>query len=174
MIRKGPIPRNLTVDGFFCKISYYGQTPECDICHDKGHVAHDCPLKGKCRQCLQPGHLQRDCLNPWDPAPPADSPESSASQATQDETSGSSVASDSSSSDDVDSVSFSPRPCFSPPDSVDVIVNVAQPCVGDDSALQKSEDSDENLVKLRLNDDNVTRQRANDVVKVTQKVWRCW
>ena len=48
MIRDKPIPRNLDVDGFHVKVSYYGQSVECDICKNHGHVARDCPLKGKC------------------------------------------------------------------------------------------------------------------------------
>ena len=64
MIRDKPIPRNLDVDGFHVKVSYYGQSVECDICNNHGHVARDCPLKGKCLWCHQPGHLQRDCTNP--------------------------------------------------------------------------------------------------------------
>ena len=64
MIRDKPIPRNLDVDGFHVKVSYYGQSVECDICNNHGHVARDCPLNGKCLWCHQPGHLQRDCTNP--------------------------------------------------------------------------------------------------------------
>ena len=51
MIRDKPIPRNLDVDGFHVKVSYYGQSVECDICNNHGHVARDCPLKGKCLWC---------------------------------------------------------------------------------------------------------------------------
>ena len=64
MIRSEPIPRNLVVDGFHIKVSYYGQAVECDICNEQGHVARDCPLKGKCLWCHQSGHLRRECLNP--------------------------------------------------------------------------------------------------------------
>ena len=45
------------------KVSYYGQAVECDICERLGHVARDCPSKGKCLWCHQPGHLARECVN---------------------------------------------------------------------------------------------------------------
>ena len=32
MVRNQAIPRNLEVDGYHCKVSYYGQAKECDIC----------------------------------------------------------------------------------------------------------------------------------------------
>ena len=66
MIRDKPILRKLEVDGFHVKVSYYGQSLECDICNNHGHVARDCPLKGKCLWGRQSGHLQRDCTNPSD------------------------------------------------------------------------------------------------------------
>ena len=31
-------------------------------------VSKNCPLKGKCRRCLESGHMARDCRNP--PPPP--------------------------------------------------------------------------------------------------------
>ena len=61
MVRARAIPRNLTIDGFHVKVSYPGQAPECDICYDLGHIAKNCPLRGKCLECRQSGHLQRDC-----------------------------------------------------------------------------------------------------------------
>ena len=42
---------------------YKGQPVECDIC-GLGHVARDCPVRGKCRRCLQPGHIAQNCRNP--------------------------------------------------------------------------------------------------------------
>ena len=65
MNRDKPIPQKLDTDGFHVKVSYYGQSVECDICKNHGHVARDCPLKGRCLWCHQPRHLQRDCTNPW-------------------------------------------------------------------------------------------------------------
>ena len=58
MVRNEAIPRNLDVEGFRVKISYYCQTVEC-----LGHVARDCPLQGKCLWCHRSGHLVRECVN---------------------------------------------------------------------------------------------------------------
>ena len=63
MVRNQAIPRNLEVDGYHCKVSYYGQAKECDICEKSGHIAKDCPFRGKCLRCGQAGHLYRDCRN---------------------------------------------------------------------------------------------------------------
>ena len=64
MVRNQAIPRNLDVEGFRVKISYYGQAFECDICELWSHVSRDCPLKGKCLWCHQSGHLSRERVNP--------------------------------------------------------------------------------------------------------------
>ena len=63
MVRNSPIPRSLDVGGYVCKTWYVGQPVECDICQG-GHVSKNCPLKGKCRRCLESGHMARDCKNP--------------------------------------------------------------------------------------------------------------
>ncbi|XP_029204327.2 uncharacterized protein LOC114968353 [Acropora millepora] len=63
MVRNSPIPRSLDVGGYMCKTWYVGQPVECDICQG-GHFSKNCPLKGKCRQCLESGHTARDCKNP--------------------------------------------------------------------------------------------------------------
>lgn len=63
VVRNQAIPRNLEVDGYHCKVSYYGQAKECDICEKTRRIAKDCPFRGKCLRCGQAGHLYRDCRN---------------------------------------------------------------------------------------------------------------
>ena len=63
MVRNSPIPRSLDVGGYMCKTWYVGQPVECDICQG-GHFSKNCPLKGKCRRCLESGHTARDYKNP--------------------------------------------------------------------------------------------------------------
>ena len=73
ILRSSPIPRNVDVGGWAVKVWYRGMPPECDIC-GQGHVGKDCPLRGKCRRCRQPGHVSRNCTNlpsAWD-SPDAD------------------------------------------------------------------------------------------------------
>ena len=60
MVRKGPIPRHIKVDGFSGKVWYRGQPVECDIC-GVGHVSRVCPMRNKCRFCGEEGHLARTC-----------------------------------------------------------------------------------------------------------------
>ena len=72
MVRKSSIPRSLDIDGTLVKVWYRGQPIECDVCGKSGHVSKVCPLKGKCRRCLQPGHMARNCQNApraWDTVP---------------------------------------------------------------------------------------------------------
>ena len=67
------VPRNLVIGGFNCKTWYRGQPVTCDLCGEIGHVLSQCPIRGKCRRCREPGHLARDCNRPaWnarDPPP---------------------------------------------------------------------------------------------------------
>ena len=91
MVRKASIPRSLDINGCVVKVWYRGQLVECDICGKSGHVSKVCPLKGKCRRCLQPGHLARNCMNApraWDSVPSSGDavPSSGSSVASQDPT----------------------------------------------------------------------------------------
>lgn len=61
MVRSHAISRNLVIDGFPVKISYPGQGFECDICGNSGHIAKNCSLRGKCLECTQFAHFQRNC-----------------------------------------------------------------------------------------------------------------
>ena len=63
MVRNKAIPRNLEVNGYHCKVSYYGQAKECHICEKTEHIAKDCHFRGKCLRCGQAGHLYHDCHN---------------------------------------------------------------------------------------------------------------
>ena len=63
MVRKIHIPRSLNVAGYAIRTWYAGKPTECDICRE-AHVAKNCPFRGKCRKCMQEGHLARDCTNP--------------------------------------------------------------------------------------------------------------
>ena len=63
MLRNNHIPRSLDIGFSLCKVWYHGQPVECDI-FGKGHVSKVCPVRGKCRRCLEPGHVARECKNP--------------------------------------------------------------------------------------------------------------
>ena len=55
------IPVNLRVLRYPCRVLYRGQPRPCPICRSSCHRASSCPLRDKCRRCLQPGHFARDC-----------------------------------------------------------------------------------------------------------------
>ena len=144
MIWKKSIPRHLTVYGFFCKITFYGQPLKCDICNKTGHIARECPLKGKCRRCLQAGHLERDCPDKQTPVPPVVAVGDLAPQASQSESSdSSSTTSNSGSSSD---------------DSVSSVLNMDVENVDDVNSNESSSDAS-----------NVTQQKSGDSSNVTQK-----
>ena len=54
-------PVNLRVLRYPCRVFYRGQPRPCPICRDDGHRASSCPLRDKCRRCLQPGNFAQDC-----------------------------------------------------------------------------------------------------------------
>lgn len=58
------VPHNLVIGGFNCKMWYRGQPVTFDLCGEIGHVLSQCPIRGKCRRCREPGHLARDCNRP--------------------------------------------------------------------------------------------------------------
>ena len=62
MTRSGAIQRTILVNDQSCKVWYKGMPITCDIC-EGSHKARDCPYKGLCMRCRQPGHVQRDCFN---------------------------------------------------------------------------------------------------------------
>ena len=62
MTRSHPVPRTVNVNDYYCKAWYKGMPMKCDIC-EGSHKAQDCPYKGLCMRCRQPGHVQRDCTN---------------------------------------------------------------------------------------------------------------
>ena len=65
------VPHNLVIGGFNCKMWYRGQPVTLDLCGEIGHVLSQCPIRGKCRRCREPGHLARDCNRPaWDARDP--------------------------------------------------------------------------------------------------------
>ena len=66
-----PIPANLRVLRFPCRVFYKSQPMSCYICK-KSHRAAECPLRDVCRRCRLPGHFARDCTN--DPAAPSPAP----------------------------------------------------------------------------------------------------
>ena len=65
-----PIPANLRVLRFPCRVFYKDQPMSCYI-YKKSHRAAECPLRDVCRHCRQPGHFAKDCTNVPDPPPAA-------------------------------------------------------------------------------------------------------
>ena len=63
MDREKSIPLNISVNGHRVKAWYVGQPVVCDICRGGGHIAQNCPERGRCRNSCELGHLACDCTN---------------------------------------------------------------------------------------------------------------
>jgi len=134
-----------------CRVWYRDQPLTCLICSLR-HRVSDCPLRGRCRRCRQPGHIARDCTASAPSSAPvsSDVPVSSSAVSTPvppDD------ASDSGSSDELASgdeevlattVSLSPRRTRSaskrpaeppvPPDDHPPTVHCKKPAVSSDAS----------------------------------------
>ena len=71
MVLNEDLPYFISVCGYQCRVWYRGQPIQCFVCRQSGHRAQACPLSGRCRYCHQVGHMARDCVQAWDPTPPA-------------------------------------------------------------------------------------------------------
>ena len=65
MVREKAIPCNLNIGNIRVKFWYVGQPVECDICRG-AHMAKDCPVRGKCRNCCQEGDMAKECPDPFE------------------------------------------------------------------------------------------------------------
>ena len=59
------IPYFVTISDFSWRTWYPGQPVHCTICPEVGRRGPSCPLSGLCRRCLRPGHMARECRQPW-------------------------------------------------------------------------------------------------------------
>ena len=53
---KKPIPSYVKVGGFTLPVRYRGQRKTCKICEEPGHLARDCPTRGRCFVCGSLNH----------------------------------------------------------------------------------------------------------------------
>ena len=61
MSLEGVILNKLRIHSYPCCVWYRDQPQSCNICEDPAHRAASCPLRGLCRKCRQPGHVERGC-----------------------------------------------------------------------------------------------------------------
>ena len=57
MDREKSIPLNISVNGHRVKAWYVGQPVVCDTCRAGGHIAQNCPERGRRRNSCELGHL---------------------------------------------------------------------------------------------------------------------
>ena len=55
------IPNRLFVSGFPCTVWYPRLPKQCHHCSSRDHLLAQCPERGLCRACQQPGHTAKDC-----------------------------------------------------------------------------------------------------------------
>ena len=65
---RGSIPLSVSVFDFPVRVYHAGQPVTCSICHESGLLPRGCPFSGLCLHCKQPGHMARDCPQPWGPS----------------------------------------------------------------------------------------------------------
>ena len=65
---RGSIPSSASVFEFPVRVFHAGQPVTCSICHESGHLPQDCRFSGLCLRCKQPGHMARNCPQPWGPS----------------------------------------------------------------------------------------------------------
>ena len=72
MVVECHLPPRARISSFPCRIWYKEQPKSCRVCLKEGHLAPECPLKGKCLRCGSVDHMARECTRPWGqpPAPP--------------------------------------------------------------------------------------------------------
>lgn len=69
MVLNSTLPRQLTINGYLCRVWYKGQPLVCNLCNVQGHKAAVCPNKDRCRRCGESGHFARSCTKDLDPSP---------------------------------------------------------------------------------------------------------
>ena len=78
---RGSIPSSVSIADFPVRVFHAGQPVISSICHESGHLPRDCPFSGLCLGCKQPGHMARNCTQPWGPSSSSSSPPVSTSPA---------------------------------------------------------------------------------------------